>query len=358
MPQELRPGEPVEHVLAHEAQQQGVASRAGSGVALDDGEHLAEEAVVVGGVHQIGAAVPPVLPLVEVVAHGIGEHGDGGRREVGLEDEDVVLEPAPALREAQPVRREEGSAEELVGSEGADDRRIPERDAVPGPGEELMRRAAPVARHPADDHVRSVPAREVVEPLQRLRAERVVVVGEEHVLAASGRDPDVARLARPARVRLVDHPDVRMRGGEGVQAGRRRVGGSVVDEDRLVLRFGERLAEDGVDAPVKVWTRVVDRDDHAHLHGHRRVTQERRRSRAGRGDRDPVRFSRLVDTVRHGADRAVNATRVLFPPPNSTPASPHDSAACGSRRAKGRVTRPPVGRPESVPDECVGCVLT
>ena len=97
-------------------------------------------------------------------------------------------------------------------------------------------------------------------------AEVVVVVDEEHVVAARELDAEVARPPGPARVGDVLDADVGVLGGERVEPRRRRVGRAVVDEDHLVLVGRQRLAEQRPDAVVDVAARVVDRDDDGDLH--------------------------------------------------------------------------------------------
>ena len=54
----------------------------------------------------------------------------------------------------------------------------------------------------------SAAGREVIQPLEGLSAQPVVMVAEEHVLALSRIQADVARLAGPACVRLVNDANV------------------------------------------------------------------------------------------------------------------------------------------------------
>ena len=77
--------------------------------------------------------------------------------------------------------------------------------------------------------------RKVIETLEGLRAQPVVVVAEEHILAASRIDADIAGLSGPARIRLVDDVNVGVRRCKLVQARWRVVGGTVIDTDDLEL---------------------------------------------------------------------------------------------------------------------------
>ena len=184
---------------------------------LDDREHFADEAVVGGRIGQAGARAAHVWSLIEVVADRIGKDRDDGRGEVRLKDEDVILEPPSALWKPDLIRGDEGVAEQLVGRERLHEGSIPQGDAVTCLGEELRRHPASMSDGPADDDVGSVQDRKTVQVFQRARAELVVLVKEEDVLAARGGDADVSRLAGPARVFLVDDADVRVSGGERIE---------------------------------------------------------------------------------------------------------------------------------------------
>jgi hypothetical protein len=177
----------------------------------------------------------------------------------------VVLEPAPALGEAQRVRVEEAAAPELVRRQQPQQRLPLQVDAAAVAAEEVARHRLAVPHDLADHDVRDVAPRHRVHPLQRLVADPVVVVDEVDVLAARQLDADVARPPGPARVGDVLDAHVRVLGGEPVEPRRRGVGRAVVDEDHLVLARRERLVQQRADAVVDVASRVVDGDDDGDL---------------------------------------------------------------------------------------------
>jgi hypothetical protein len=122
-----------------------------------------------------------------------------------------------------------------------------------------------VADDLADDDVRVVLACGGQQPLEPVGRHAVVVVGEEHVLAAGEAEADVARLARPPRVRDVLDAHVGVRRRQRVEDGAAAVGRAVVDEDQLERPGRERLREQRVDAGRQLLARVEDRDHDAHL---------------------------------------------------------------------------------------------
>jgi hypothetical protein len=120
----------------------------------------------------------------------------------------------------------------------------------------------------AHDDVRAVASRHVVHPLERLGADPVVVVHEQHELAARHVHAQVARASRPARVLDVADANVRVVARELVEPRGRRVGRSVVDEDRLVLARGHGLVEQRPEAFVDQRPGIEDGNDDADLqHG-------------------------------------------------------------------------------------------
>jgi hypothetical protein len=100
-----------------------------------------------------------------------------------------------------------------------------------------------VQRYLAEHDVAGVAGADGVHPFEGLRRHLVVLVDELDVLTVRLLDPDVAGLARPAGVLLVEDPHVRVFCRQLVQAGGRVVGGAVVDEDDLVLLRREALVE-------------------------------------------------------------------------------------------------------------------
>ena len=196
----------------------------------------------------------------------VGEHRDARLLEVRVHQEHVVLEPPPALGEAQVVRVEERAPEQLVRREQPDQRLPLEVDARAVAAEQVARHRLAVADDLADHDVGVVAHRHRVHPLQRLLAEVVVVVDVEHVVAARAIGAEVARATGPARVGDVLDMDVGVLRGERVEPRRGRVGRAVVDEDHLVLVGRQRLAEQRPDAVVDVAARVEDRDDDGDLH--------------------------------------------------------------------------------------------
>src|SRR6185437_241953 len=96
---------------------------------------------------------------------------------------------------------------------------------------------------------------------ERLVAEPVVLVDELDEVPARDTDTRVAGLAGPAGVLLVDHPHVRMLGGQAVQARRGLIRRAVVDEDQLEPVGWHGLPQQRRDARLDVLARVVDRYD-------------------------------------------------------------------------------------------------
>ena len=78
--------------------------------------------------------------------------------------------------------------------------------------------------HLRQHDIGSAASREVVQPLESLSAEPVVMIAEEHVLALSRIQADVAWLAGPTCVRLVNDANVRVCRSKLVQTRRSLVG--------------------------------------------------------------------------------------------------------------------------------------
>ncbi len=229
----------LDHLHAQPAAEELVTHRAGLGVPLDDVEGLAEVLEVPDGIEAYESGVGAVVPPDVVVADVVADHGDVLRAQIRLGDEDVVLQSPSALGKAQTGAVEEGTADHLVRGEAVDEWGVLDGGTRVVAAEQLHRHAAALAGHLAHDDIGTVGHAVVVHPLQGLVAQVVVVVDEHDELAPGGSDADVAGLARPAGVLLVDdlHPGVL--GGERVEPGRGGVGGAVVDEDHLVL-FGRQ----------------------------------------------------------------------------------------------------------------------
>jgi hypothetical protein len=132
-------------------------------------------------------------------------------------------------------------------------------------GEERRRDRLAVADDLAEHDVGAVAHRHRVHPLERLAPDPVVVVDEEHELAAGDVDADVARAPRPARVGDVADADVLVLRRQLVEPRRRRIGRAVVDEDDLVVAARQGLVEQRPDAVVDQRSGVVDRHDDADL---------------------------------------------------------------------------------------------
>ena len=180
-----------------------------------------------------------------------------------MDHEQVVLQPAPALGEADAVLEQHRSPEQLVRRQQPEELHGVERRCVHALAEQRARHGLAVADDLADDDVRSVARRGGVHALQRVVLDPVVVVDEVDELAACQVDADVAGPAGPARVRDVHDLDVGVLGRQRVKPGRRPVGRAVVDEDELERAGRHGLSEQRIDAVVDVPAGVVDRDDHA-----------------------------------------------------------------------------------------------
>ena len=114
------------------------------------------------------------------------------------------------------------------------------------------------------------------EVAERVLGEHVVGADDEEVLARHGRDALVARVGRPARVRLIDETVVRVACGVLGQDLLRAVVGAVVDEDHLELRWVQALLRQHVEQLDEIGHRVVDRDhegDERRLRGLRHQRQ-------------------------------------------------------------------------------------
>ncbi len=258
--------EPAEQLPAVPAAVEAVAELARLGVGVDHVEHAADVVEVLRRVRRGVRGVLVRVPADPVVTGVVGEDRHVPRREVRRDDEHVVLEPALALREADPVLVEQRAPEQLVRREQVE-RRGAEPELVDVLAEQAARDGLVVADDLADHDVRLVGDRGGVEALERLGAEVVVVVDEVDELALRRVEPDVARAAGPARVLDPDRADVVVLGGERREPLAGAVRRAVVDEDQLVLARGQRLAEQRVEQRVDALAGVEDRHDHGHL-GH------------------------------------------------------------------------------------------
>ena len=264
--QQPPPPQPLDHLDPVPPPVEPVAQRTRLGVGGHDVECLGEVGEVLAGFEALEPGVGSVVPAHVVVAHVVAQDRDRPCGEERGGDEHVVLEAPLLLGEAQVVVEQERRTEQLVRRQAVDQRRVCQGRLVIGLPEQLAGYTAALAGHLADDDVGVVPAGERVHTFQRLVAEEVVVVGEEDIFAAGAGQSDVARLAGPAGVLLVDDPQVRVFLGQRVQPGRTLVGRPVVDEDRLEVLGRHALPQQGADAVLEVGARVVDRDHDAHLH--------------------------------------------------------------------------------------------
>lgn len=107
--------------------------------------------------------------------------------------------------------------------------------------------------------------------LERLRTEPIILIAEEDVVAARRVDADIARLARPTRVRLVDDVDITMRDRKPIEELRGLVRGPVVDEDDLATVKRHGLAEIAGNAHIDVPARVIDRHNNADVDAQREL---------------------------------------------------------------------------------------
>src|SRR6185312_12806135 len=124
-----------------------------------------------------------VGPLLVEVARVVADDRDRLRREVGLRHEELVFEPPLALGVAEAVLVEELAPEHLVRRDALDERRVLRGAVLDRVAEDIVRYAAEVAGHLAENDVGVVPRTDGVHPLERLRPELVVLVQELHVLA-------------------------------------------------------------------------------------------------------------------------------------------------------------------------------
>ena len=206
--EEVVPADAAEHLAAVPVRLDAVAQRPGLHVLVDQVEHLADVLVVADRLELLVGCVVVGLAQHPVVTGVAGQHRDVLRVEVGVHREDVVLEPAAALREADAVLVEQRLAEQLVRGQQPHERRPLERDVLAVALEHRAGDELALADDLADHDVGLVAQGAVVHALERALAEPVVVVDEVDVLAAGHLDAEVARLARPAGVGDVLHADV------------------------------------------------------------------------------------------------------------------------------------------------------
>ena len=227
---------------------------------VDDGvDDLTQIGVVTGWLDARRTGVLAVGPLLVEVAGIVADDRDRLRGEVGLGHEQLVFEPTLAFGIAEVVLVQELTPEHLVRRDALDEWRVLRGAALDGPAEDVVRDAAKVAGHLAEHNVRVVACPDGVHPLEGLGAELVVLVEELHVLAERLVHADVARLARPAGVLLMDDAEMLVLAGKGVQPAGSGIRGPVVDEQHLELTGRQRLRQQRVDASVDEPARVVDR---------------------------------------------------------------------------------------------------
>ena len=263
---EVEVTDPAQDLHPHEAQEERVPKLAGRRVREDHIRHLAGVRVVAVPICRGTACVLAVGASKVPVAHVVREDGDHLRPEVGLHDEQLVLQPSPTLREPQVVLAQERRPEHLVGRQAVDEGGVLDRAGLDVRAEQAEGNEAEVARLLADHDVGAVAIGHRHLARERFWCEGVVLIEKLHVLPARDVDADVAGPARPTRVGRVDDADVGMLGRECVQARRRCVRGSVVHEDGLPFVRLHGLSQQRGNAQVHGRARVVDGDDHGDLH--------------------------------------------------------------------------------------------
>lgn len=148
--------------------------------------------------------------------------------------EELVLQPDPALGEEDVVVEQELPAEHLVRGEGLEEIGVLDGTAL-AVVTEYVRRAAHFAVGLAEDDVRVIAHGQVVKAFQGVGGDFVVLVHEMHIFAAGEPDADIARFARPAGILLGVHLDMRVELGEAAQTFQGVVRGTVVDVYHLVV---------------------------------------------------------------------------------------------------------------------------
>ena len=107
--------------------------------------------------------------------------------------------------------------EQLVRRQAVHDLRITDAALTDCLPEDMARNSPAKPSHFRQHDVGPTTDGEGVQPLEGLGTKPVVMVAEEHVFAPSGIQADIARLLGPAGIRLVNHPNVRVRRREFVE---------------------------------------------------------------------------------------------------------------------------------------------
>ena len=179
------------------------------------------------------------------VAGVVGVNADNLRQQIARHDEKMIFESSLTLRKPDLVPAQELPAEQLVWRQAVHDRRVADtctRRMVSC--EDDARNTTLQPSHLRQHDVGSAAGREVIQPLEGLRAQPVVMIAEEHVLATEPPRGRRCAAARPARVRLVD--DAECCGYVAASSSRTRwrvVGGTIVDADDSRTHRGGRLWE-------------------------------------------------------------------------------------------------------------------
>ena len=167
------------------------------------------------------------------------------------------------LVEADGVPLQHLPAEQLEAAQAVVDRAVAERRPVGALAEHRDRRPAAMSDDLPEDDVGAVAVGHREHAFERLGAEVVVRVAEEHVSAAGVGEADVARPAGAAGLRLPDDPDdAAVVGGVEVEQVGAAVGGPVVHDDDLLA---DPLDQQGGQAPVQIGPAVVNRNDDADI---------------------------------------------------------------------------------------------
>ena len=184
------------------AGQQVVAERAGRDVRghqldrlLDHGQP-GERVAAAGALHDAAA----VGPGDQVVAVAVGDHRDRLGVAVGVHGEVDVLADEHALAEPDAVPLQHLPAEQLPAAQAVVDGAVAQFHPIGGAVEHRLGGPPPVTDDLPEHDVGAVPVGGDQQVLQRLGAEVVVGVAEEHVAAGGVGEADVARQPGAAGV--------------------------------------------------------------------------------------------------------------------------------------------------------------
>jgi hypothetical protein len=132
------------------------------------------------------------------VAGVVGVDADNLGQQIAGHHELMIFESALSFRKSDLVLVQEVPTEHLVRRQAVHDRVIADGALADRFSENDARNAALQASHFRKHDIGATTRREVIQPLERLGAKPVVVVGEEDVFATSGVQADVPRLSWPA----------------------------------------------------------------------------------------------------------------------------------------------------------------